>query len=56
MADEPTGNLDSRAASRVMELFGQLAGSGKTVVLVTHNTAHTTPTSRVVEIVDGQVQ
>jgi putative ABC transport system ATP-binding protein len=36
VADEPTGNLDSRTAEEVMEFFGQLAHSGKTVVMVTH--------------------
>jgi putative ABC transport system ATP-binding protein len=36
VADEPTGNLDSRTATEVMEFFAQLAHSGKTVVMVTH--------------------
>jgi putative ABC transport system ATP-binding protein len=36
VADEPTGNLDSRTAEQVMEFFAQLARSGKTVVMVTH--------------------
>ena len=36
VADEPTGNLDSRTADEVMEFFTQLVASGKTVVMVTH--------------------
>jgi putative ABC transport system ATP-binding protein len=36
VADEPTGNLDSRTATQVMEFFAQLAQGGKTVVMVTH--------------------
>ena len=36
VADEPTGNLDSRTATQVMEFFTQLAQGGKTVVMVTH--------------------
>jgi putative ABC transport system ATP-binding protein len=36
VADEPTGNLDSRTATEVMEFFAQLARGGKTVVMVTH--------------------
>jgi putative ABC transport system ATP-binding protein len=36
VADEPTGNLDSRTAEEVMEFFAQLVNSGKTVVMVTH--------------------
>jgi putative ABC transport system ATP-binding protein len=36
VADEPTGNLDSRTATQVMEFFAQLARGGKTVVMVTH--------------------
>jgi putative ABC transport system ATP-binding protein len=36
VADEPTGNLDSRTAEEVMEFFAQLVNTGKTVVMVTH--------------------
>jgi putative ABC transport system ATP-binding protein len=36
VADEPTGNLDSRTATEVMEFFAQLARAGKTIVMVTH--------------------
>ena len=36
MADEPTGNLDSKSTSEVMEIFTGLHESGKTIILVTH--------------------
>ena len=37
VADEPTGNLDSETARTVMDLFGELHRSGKTILLVTHD-------------------
>ena len=37
MADEPTGNLDSRTAERVFGLFAELAEQGKTIIMVTHD-------------------
>lgn len=38
MADEPTGNLDSKSTNEVMEIFTELHDSGKTIILVTHET------------------
>jgi putative ABC transport system ATP-binding protein len=55
LADEPTGNLDSRTSLEVMQLFQQLHASGLTVVLVTHEPDIATYTSRVVVMKDGRV-
>ena len=53
VADEPTGNLDSRAADAIIDLFEELVGSGKTIVMVTHDPSVTSRTSRTVTISDG---
>jgi ABC-type lipoprotein export system ATPase subunit len=53
VADEPTGNLDSRAAEAIIDLFEELVGNGKTIVMVTHDPSVTERTSRTVTISDG---
>ena len=55
MADEPTGNLDSRNAEIVMGIFGRLVESGKTVVVVTHERSVTEIYDRVITLADGAV-
>ena len=55
VADEPTGNLDSRSANHIIDLFDQLAESGKTIVMVTHDASMTKRTSRTVVISDGEL-
>ena len=55
LADEPTGNLDSRTAEAVMALLGELAREGKTVVVVTHERDVTRVADRVVTLADGRV-
>jgi putative ABC transport system ATP-binding protein len=55
-ADEPTGNLDSRTADSVLELFGNLTAAGKTVVMVTHERDVASWVDRVVTMTDGHVQ
>lgn len=54
LADEPTGNLDSRTAAQVMSLFNDLVAAGKTVLVVTHD-ADLTDGGRVITIADGAV-
>ncbi len=54
-ADEPTGNLDSRTAESVLELFRELAAGGKTIVMVTHERDIATSVDRVVTVADGHV-
>ena len=53
VADEPTGNLDSRAADAIIDLFEELVQGGKTIVMVTHDPSLTSRTSRTVTISDG---
>ncbi len=56
LADEPTGNLDSRSASEVMEILGSLNGEGRTIVLVTHDRAIAAHAKRTVRIENGRLQ
>ncbi len=53
VADEPTGNLDSRSANHIIDLFTELSEHGKTIVMVTHDSTMTKRTSRTVVISDG---
>jgi putative ABC transport system ATP-binding protein len=55
VADEPTGNLDSRTAKDVWELFGNLVAGGKTLVVVSHDTDLASMVNRTVTIVDGLI-
>lgn len=55
VADEPTGNLDSRSANHIIDLFAQLSERGKTIVMVTHDPSMTKRTSRTVVISDGSL-
>ena len=55
LADEPTGNLDSRNGLEVMELLSQLNQQGVTIVMVTHSQHDATFAQRTVELFDGQV-
>ena len=55
LADEPTGNLDSRTSLEVMALFQELGRSGITIVLVTHEPDIATFVGRVVVVRDGHL-
>ena len=55
VADEPTGNLDSRSADHIIDLFTELSSRGKTIVMVTHDASMTKRTSRTVVISDGVI-
>jgi ABC-type lipoprotein export system ATPase subunit len=54
-ADEPTGNLDSRSAESIINLFDYLVRSGKTIAMVTHDPSLTERTSRTIIITDGEL-
>jgi putative ABC transport system ATP-binding protein len=55
VADEPTGNLDSRNARSVFDLFAQVVSQGKTMLLVTHDKELARRVPRVIEILDGKI-
>ena len=55
VADEPTGNLDSRSAEKIVEVFQKLVDQGKTVVMVTHDPSLTSRTDRNIIISDGEL-
>jgi putative ABC transport system ATP-binding protein len=56
LADEPTGNLDSRTGEEIMGLFGRLYESGHTIVIVTHEEGVAEHARRVVRLRDGVVE
>ena len=55
VADEPTGNLDTRSADVVIEVFQELANRGKTILIVTHDPSLTSRTDRNIIIADGEL-
>jgi putative ABC transport system ATP-binding protein len=56
LADEPTGNLDSRTSEEIMGIFQQLNEEGKTIVLITHEPDIAQHAKRVVHVRDGRIQ
>ncbi|HEX6032794.1 MAG TPA: ATP-binding cassette domain-containing protein [Anaerolineales bacterium] len=55
IADEPTGNLDSKTAESVFAMFNQLVDQGKTIIIVTHDSGLAKQTHRTALIVDGEI-
>jgi len=55
LADEPTGNLDSKTAEGVFQLFEQLVNAGKTLLMVTHDRSLAARLPRIIELRDGAV-
>jgi len=53
LADEPTGNLDSRTGEEIMEIFQRLKGEGKTIIIVTHEMNIARHTQKIIYIKDG---
>jgi len=56
LADEPTGNLDSKTSVEIMKLFGDIHASGNTVILVTHEEEIATYAHRVIRLRDGMIE
>lgn len=55
LADEPTGNLDSKSGREIMEILHQLNQAGNTIILITHDNSIAMQANRVVRIQDGQI-
>jgi putative ABC transport system ATP-binding protein len=56
LADEPTGNLDSKTGNEIMALFARLHGTGNTIVLVTHEPDIAAFARRTIHLRDGQIE
>ena len=56
LADEPTGNLDSKTGDEIMKLFDELNQQGHTLVVVTHEEDIAAHTERIVRLLDGKIQ
>jgi putative ABC transport system ATP-binding protein len=55
LADEPTGNLDSRSTADVLDLFDALHAQGRTILLITHEHEVAQRSRRVVRVLDGRI-
>ena len=55
LADEPTGNLDSKSGNDVMELLAELHAAGSTIVMVTHSNYDAKFSSRIITLKDGEI-
>lgn len=56
LADEPTGNLDSKSGAEILELFDELHGQGKTLIMVTHSDELAERSDRQIKLRDGEVE
>ena len=56
LADEPTGNLDSKTGEEIMNLFHELHEQGNTIVLITHDDSVASQANRSIHILDGRVE
>ncbi len=56
LADEPTGNLDSKTAREIMELFDELHNAGHTIILVTHDEDVASHADRQIRLLDGKIE
>ena len=56
LADEPTGNLDSKTGDEIMALFARLHGEGNTIILITHENDVARRANRIIHVRDGKVE
>ena len=56
MADEPTGNLDSKIGEEIMQLFEEIHSKGNTIILVTHEEYIAEHAARIIRLKDGLVE
>ena len=56
LADEPTGNLDSKTSIDIMKLFGQIHSRGNTIILVTHEESIARYAHRIIRLIDGMIE
>lgn len=56
LADEPTGNLDTKNSEDIMKLFGALHKAGRTIILITHELEVAKNAKRIIHVRDGQIQ
>ena len=55
LADEPTGNLNSKQSQEIMELFSELNKEGVTIIQATHSESNASYGSRIVQLLDGKI-
>jgi putative ABC transport system ATP-binding protein len=55
LADEPTGNLDTKSGNEIMKIFDQLAAEGRTIIIVTHDPNIAAHARRLIRIIDGLI-
>jgi len=55
LADEPTGNLDSKTGKEIIDLFKSLNEEGQTIIMVTHNPENLAFSSRTIQLLDGKI-
>ncbi len=56
LADEPTGNLDSKTGQEIMDVFRQLHSAGNTIILVTHEPYIANHARRIIRLLDGEIE
>ncbi len=56
LADEPTGNLDSRTGREILSLFHKIHAQGNTIIMVTHDRAVADQAQRIIHIMDGEIE